>query len=181
MSWNEVGTWIKDNAGSGVKLIGSLLLGNAPGAIAAGVSLVSSATGTSDPGEALAALQNPEVMVRLKELYYQEEQSVREHIRAMSELEIKSQQTTQDTIRAGDAAEDPYIRHTRPKMAKQSWTATVAYCVGCFGVYAITRENLFDVYLAGFLATPAAAYLGLRTGDKFAAALGKSKKGGSIA
>lgn len=38
--WGKVGGWLKDNAGTGAALVGSLLTGNAPGAIAAGISLV---------------------------------------------------------------------------------------------------------------------------------------------
>jgi hypothetical protein len=62
MKWSKVGGWLKDNAGTGTALIGSLLTGNVPGAIAAGVSLVSGATGSNDPSEVLAQLQgNPEL------------------------------------------------------------------------------------------------------------------------
>ena len=53
MNWSDVGSWLKTNAGTGTALIGSLLTGNVHGAIAAGVSLVSSATGQSDPQKAL--------------------------------------------------------------------------------------------------------------------------------
>jgi len=87
-----------------------------------------------------------------------------------------SHATTQKTIVNGDNSTDKDIRMTRPTMAKQSWTATIAYCIGCFGVLAITSNDLFDTYIAAFLSAPAFAYLGLRTGDKFAEAL-KIRKG----
>lgn len=74
---------------------------------------------------------------------------------------------TQQTIINGDNATDKVIRLTRPTMAKQSWTATIWYCIGCFGVQAITDRVLFDILVAGILSSPAWAYLGLRTGDKF--------------
>lgn len=80
MSWGEVGDWIKNNAGKGAALVGSLLMGNVQGAIAAGVSLVSGATGTDDPAQALASLQSdPAALIKLKELYYQNEADVRRH------------------------------------------------------------------------------------------------------
>lgn len=171
MNWSDVGDWIKENAGIGASLVGSLLTGNIPGAIASGVSLVSSATGSNDPIIALEQLQtNPETLLKLKELYYQEEQSIREHIRSMKEIELvdlqKEHETTQKTIQIGDLAEDEFVRHTRPKMARESWIGTVAYCIGCFGVHALTKEDYFNVYIAGFISAPAFAYLGLRTTDK---------------
>lgn len=46
MKWQDVGDWIKRNAGPGAALVGSLVTGNIPGAVAAGVSIVSGATGT---------------------------------------------------------------------------------------------------------------------------------------
>lgn len=180
MQWSDVGKWIKDNAGTGASLVGSLVTGNVPGAVAAGVSMISSATGTSSPVDALVALQsNPETVVKLKELANQNEASIRAHLETMSRLELEDTQSAQkeqqDTIRQGDVSTDEYIRRTRPTMAKQSWTATICYCIGCFGVQALTGTNLFDFALAGVLSAPAWAYLGFRTGDKFAAAWGQRK------
>ena len=168
--WAKVGDWVKDNAGTGAKLVGSLLAGNAPSAIAAGIALVSSATGTNDPVQALEALQSdPQTLVKLKELYYRNEDSVRRHIETMAELEVRSQESTQETIRAGDNSNDKDIRMVRPTMAKQSWVATIGYCIGTFGINAIAGENLFDLAVASILSAPAWAYLGLRTADKFSA------------
>jgi hypothetical protein len=175
MKWSKVGKWLKSNAGSGTALIGSLITGNVPGAIAAGVSLVSGATGTNDPTEVLAQLQgNPETMLKLKELYYQNEESIRQHLEAMTRLEMEDQQhehsQTQETIRAGDNSLDERIRLVRPTMAKQSWVATIGYCIGCFGVRAITSDDLFSIGIATILSSPAWAYLGLRSGDKLSQA-----------
>ena len=65
MDWSSVGDWIKGNAGSGAALVGSLLTGNIPGAVAAGMSLVSGATGTDNPSDALMQLQtNPDAMLK---------------------------------------------------------------------------------------------------------------------
>lgn len=178
MDWGKVGAWLKDNAGAGVGLVGSLLVGNIPGAIAAGVAMVSSATGTTDPSKALQALQtDPATLVRLKELAQQEDASVREHIRAMAELQAQDAQAAQaeqqQTIRAGDVASDEYVRRTRPRMARQSWYAGAAYIIG---FEALKAAGLFQagavVELAMILLAPAAAYIGFRSWDK----LGSSRK-----
>jgi len=171
MSWKNVGNWLKNNAGKGTALVGSLLTGNVPGAIAAGVSLVSSATGTDDPVKALESLQvDPQTMVKLKELYYQNEESVRQHVESMARIDLEEHQTTQKTIQSGDNASDEYVRRTRPQMARQSWMATIAYCLGCWVYQAFTDQSIFDVYIAGILSSPAWVYNGMRTGDKFALA-----------
>jgi len=178
VDWGKVGAWLKDNAGAGVGLVGSLLVGNIPGAIAAGVAMVSSATGTTDPSKALQALQtDPATLVRLKELAQQEDASVREHIRAMAELQAQDAQAAQaeqqQTIRAGDVASDEYVRRTRPRMARQSWYAGAAYIIG---FEALKAAGLFQagavVELAMILLAPAAAYIGFRSWDK----LGSSRK-----
>lgn len=158
MNWSGVGDWIKDNAGRGASLVGSLLTGNVAGAVAAGVSLVSGATGTSDPEQALAALQNdPLTVVKLKELAIQDEANIREHIRLMEELKLKdaqaSHEQTQTTIRAGDVAEDPFIRRTRPG---QSWVSLFAALLYVF----VTDKP--DVTILGLLLTLPWAYAGLR-------------------
>ena len=158
MSWVDVGQWIKGNAPTGATLVGSLLTGNLPGAVAAGVSLVSSATGTDDPVQALEHLKtNPDTMIRLKELALQEEASIREHIREMTALKLEdeqaSHQTTQETIRAGDKAEDRFVRWTRPG---QSWCSLGA----AFAYVFISTSPDFTI-LGALLGLPY-AYAGLR-------------------
>ena len=175
MNWQTVGNWIKDNAGAGAALVGSLLTGNMPGAVAAGVSIVSGATGTDDPGKVLERLQtDPQTVVKLKELANQEQASIRQHIETMARQQLEDEQKAHEqqqlTIRQGDQSADKEIRMTRPTMAKQSWTATIAYCIGCFGVQAITGNDMFDWMIASILSSPAWAYLGFRTGDKWAEA-----------
>jgi hypothetical protein len=172
MNWKDVGSWLKGNAGTGAVLVGSLLTGNIPGAVAAGVSLVTSVTGETEPSKVLASLQgDPATLLKLRELAVQEEASIRGHIQAMEELRLMDLQAehaqTQSTIRSGDQAEDPYVRHTRPLMARQSWYATVAY------VFAFEALHLAGVFSAGavlelamLLVAPAAAYIGFRTLDK---------------
>lgn len=172
MTWSEVGTWIKNNAGTGASLVGSLLTGNIPGAVAAGVSLVSGATGTDDPAKALAALQgDPQTIVRLRELANQEQDSIRRHIAEMERMRLEDAQReheqTQLTIRAGDTASDEYVRHTRPQTARQSWYGTLAYVmimeIGCSSGLLDGGANW---ELALLLISPAGAYMGFRTMDK---------------
>lgn len=173
MKWSDVGSWLKDNAGSGAALVGSLLTGNIPGAVAAGVALVGSATGQNDPAKALEALQtNPETVLKLKELAFKEEESIRQHIRAMEEMRLKDEQAAhaeqQQTIRSGDNAGDEYVRHTRPMMARQSWYATMVYVIGFEGLKAAEIfKTGASLELAMVIIAPAAAYLGFRSLDKF--------------
>lgn len=158
MNWSDVGAWLKNNAGVGAALVGSLLTGNVPGAVAAGVSLVSSATGEADPGKVLAALQgDPATMLRLRELAIQEEASIREHIRTLTEMQLKDDQAaheqTQLTIRAGDTAEDPFVRRTRPA---QSWASLLA------GLAYVFTHQTPSIEIAMILFTLPWAYAGLR-------------------
>lgn len=158
MKWGDVGTWLKTNAKTGGALVGALLTGNAPGAIAAGVSLVSAATGSNNPVDVLDRLQHdPEVLVKLKTLELQNEASIREHIESMTRLQLEAETaahtTTQDTIRAGDKAEDAFIRRTRPA---QSWCSLFAAFAYVFVVEAP------DLTLLIALLTLPWAYAGLR-------------------
>ena len=158
MNWSEVGSWIKDNAGTGAALVGSLLTGNVPGAIAAGVALVSGATGTNDPAAALTALQtDPETLVRLKELTYKNEDSIRGHIESMERARLEDLQAehheTQETVRAGDQADDRLVRWTRPGQSWLSLAAAVAY------VFTVDAP---DFTLLGLMLTLPWAYAGLR-------------------
>ena len=158
MNWEGVGSWLKENAGTGAALVGSLLTGNVPGAVAAGVSLVSSATGTADPASALMQLQNdPATMVRLKELANENEASIRSHIEAMTRAELEDRQAehreTQTTIRSGDNSQDPLVRRTRPLQSWLSLAAALYYAL-------FTATPTTEVLL--LLLTLPWAYAGLR-------------------
>lgn len=158
MDWGSVGNWIKENAGTGASLVGSLLTGNVPGAVAAGVSLVSGATGTDDPDKAMQQLQgNPDALVKLKELAYRNEDSIRRHIEEMERLKLEDAQarhrTTQETIRAGDVAEDSFVRRTRPGQSWVSLFAALAY---------VFVNDQPDIMILGALLTLPWAYAGLR-------------------
>lgn len=158
MEWNDVGDWLKTNAGTGAALVGSLLSGNLPGAVAAGVSLVTTATGQATPDAALSQLQSePGTLLRLRELAVQEQASIREHIRAMTLQEMQDRQAehheTQETIRAGDKAEDRFVRWTRPGQSWVSLAAALGYILG--------NENPSAELALLLLALPW-AYAGLR-------------------
>ena len=158
MSWGDVGDWLKGNAGTGAALVGSLLTGNVPGAVAAGVALVSSATGSNDPAQALQSLQSdPATVIRLRELAIQDEASIREHIREMTKLDLddaqKEQEQTQLTIRGGDNSADVVVRRTRPL---QSWLSLCAALA-----YVFTKQNPSTEVLLLLLTLPW-AYAGLR-------------------
>ena len=158
MDWQTVGEWLKENAGTGAALVGSLLVGNVPGAVAAGVAMVSGATGQATPQKALEALQtDPQTVVRLRELAVQDEANIREHIRAMTEAELKDRQAehheTQETIRSGDNSQDPFVRWTRPGLAWLSLIAALAY---------VFVADSPDATILGLLLTMPWAYAGLR-------------------
>jgi hypothetical protein len=162
MEWSKVGEWLSQNAGAGAALVGSLITGNVPAAVAAGISLVSSATGTTDPTKALQELQNdPATMLRLRELALQEEVAIREHIRAMTAAQLADQQAehreTQQTIRSGDSVEDVFVRRTRPGQSWLSLFAALLY-VG----YGVVADKAIDATILTLLLSLPWAYAGLR-------------------
>lgn len=171
-AWAKVGDWLKSNGTGLIGLAGAVATGNIPAGVAAVASMISEATGETDPMKALQRLQtDPETMVRLEEIAQRAEADIRLHHRELLRLELEDAQHAhteqQQTIRTGDTADDPYVRHTRPKMARQSWYATMVYVIafealrsaGVFGSGAVME-------LAMILIAPAGAYLGFRSLDK---------------
>ena len=157
-TWKEVGEWLKSNAMEGASLVGSLLTGNIPNAIASGVSLISGATGYAEPDKALNALQkDPQALLRIKELAYQNEASIRSHILEIKKIELLDEQAshkeTQETIRAGDKAEDRLIRWTRPGLC---WAG-----IFLSAAYIMHTTNPSDTIFFGLMALPY-SYMGLR-------------------
>lgn len=171
MDWSNVGEWIKENAGTGASLIGSLLTGNVLGAVSAGVSLVSGATGTNNPALALQELtSNPEAIVKLKELYYKNEDSIRKHIEtthlAVLEDKQKEHETTARVIVEGQkVATGWFEKNSRPMMAWLSLLFTFWY----LGYSLVENANVSELGLivssGGYF-----AWMGLRSLDKRAAA-----------
>lgn len=162
INWSDVGSWLKGNAGSGAALVGSLLTGNVPAAVASGISLVASATGEADPGKSLAALEaDPQIKVKLQELANAESASIRKHLEEMARIDLEDKQSeqaeTQKTVRAGDSSEDPFVRRTRPGQAWLSLSAAIGYV--------FFRETP-DIYVLVALLTLPFSYAGLRQIDK---------------
>lgn len=70
----------------------------------------------------------------------------------------------QETIRSGDNAEDPYVRHTRPLMARQSWYGMGVYILGMEAWKALdpgVQGASFE--LAAIIGAPGLAYIGFRS------------------
>jgi len=158
MSWQETGQWLKDHSGDALGLVGAIMAGNAPAAIALGASLVSEATGSIHPSDALDILAtNPDARARLAELASKNEDAIRRHHRKLIELELEDQQAshkqTQETIRNGDNAEDMFVKRTRPA---QSWVSLAAAIT-----YVFMMETPDELVL-GLLLTLPFTYAGLR-------------------
>ncbi len=158
MNWREVGEWIKANAGGGAALVGSLLTGNVPAAMAAGIGLVASATGADDPQKAMEVFAaDPDASIKLKQLYYDNEQDIRRHIEAIKLAELETEATihdqTQRTIRAGDSATDKIVRLTRPSHATISLLGAI--------IYVFTQSDINENVLFALLCLPF-TYAGLR-------------------
>lgn len=76
----------------------------------------------------------------------------------------------QQTIRTGDTSQDEYVRRTRPKVARQSWYGALLYILAFEAAKLNGYGSGASFELAMVLLAPCAAYLGFRTGDKFAQA-----------
>ncbi|HHC6515903.1 TPA: hypothetical protein ACN35K_003076 [Vibrio parahaemolyticus] len=110
----------------------------------------------------------PESLVELERIKAEMEKEVTRRQKLTLEDKQQEHEQTQLTIRNGDNAKDEYVRHTRPKMARQSFFMMVLYIVAMEIMKANGSGTGADVYLALTIATPAFAYLGLRTIDGFA-------------
>lgn len=173
MKWGKVGEWLKDNGGAGTALVGSLLTGNVPAAVAAGMSLVSSATGSDDPSQVLTQLQgDPASMLKLKELYYKNEAAVRQHLETVTRLELEDKQSehraTQETVQGGDTAEDVFVRRTRPAQSWVSLSAALFYAI---------YNDAPDIMILGALLTLPWTYAGLRQVGKGVDSFTRRKQG----
>lgn len=125
-------------------------------------------TDVKDQGQLQQVVQNasPEQMARIQEANHAFKIRMREldveQQKARLEDIQKEHQTTQDTIQTGDKAVDKAVRMVRPTMAKQSWMATIAYCLGSMLFDAFNGTDIFSFEIASLLASPAWAYMGLR-------------------
>ena len=172
VQWSDVGEWLSKNSRGLIGLAGATAMGNVPAAVASLASMVGQATGETEPLAAMAKLQqSPEVMLKLEELAKSAEADIRLSHREMLRMRLedaqKEQEEQQKTIRNGDSSDDEYVRRTRPKMARESWYATMAYALVAGIARAFGVENVWQIEIAMVLISPAAAYMGFRTIDKF--------------
>ncbi|ANB27216.1 hypothetical protein A6F57_19755 [Alteromonas stellipolaris] len=157
MNWSNVGEFLKGNTTGVTSLVGSLLTGNVLGAVSAGASMVATATGTTDPEQALLELQGtPETVLKLKKIALQREAEVNRHVESVMSLQFKDAQSshseTQKTIRNGDNAEGG-VKYVRPSHATASLLAGIYY--GLF-------TDSPDIMILGAFLTLPFAYAGLR-------------------
>jgi hypothetical protein len=162
-TWKDVGAWLSRNGTEGANLVGSLLTGNLGNAVEAGVKLVSGATHYATPDQALSVLQNdPQALERLKKMAYENEASIRSHLLEMERIRLQDaqleQKETQDTIRAGDKADDIFVRSTRPGMAWMGLLGSIGY---------ITLFNEPNEWAFNGLMILPYSYMGFRAYDKY--------------
>ncbi len=161
MSWDKVGQFLSENVQNGVGLIGSLLTGNVPGAVSAGIAMVSQATGTVDPDMALEQLVNsPDSMLALKRIQLEKRIEINRHIEVMTKAELEDKQkehtTTQATIQNSDNSEG-LIKWNRPL---QAWFMLFVASLYLFKADVVQWEILTVILTIPF------SYNGLRSIDK---------------
>lgn len=163
-----------------LRSVGKLLGGRAKDTadtIATLTEQVGNATGLTQ-GERATKLRDaitelpPEHQVELARIQYQAEN---EALRIAAQREAArfddrqaEHEQTQTTIRQGDTADDGYVRHTRPAMARGACWGTLGYVFAFELLGAFGKGSGASWELAAFLASPALTYLGLRTLDGFA-------------
>ncbi|SHO58778.1 hypothetical protein [Vibrio quintilis] len=142
--------------------------------VAQAVEAVDGSLGLSKSQKELAvtrSLQNlpPESRVELEKIKLELEKELTRRQQLALEDKQAAHHETQETVRAGDAAKDQYVRRTRPMQARQSWWAGTLYV---FGMTAAHVSGLAasgpDITMALTLYALAFSYHGLRTLDGFA-------------
>lgn len=157
--------------------IGALATGGVPALVATAASAVAGAVGreVSPTIEAIGAAisgATPEQMAALKKIDADLKVRMRELDVQELEANLKDGQAehaeTQASIRNGDNAEDPYVRHTRPMIARQSWYAMAFYVIvfEAWRMYLVQTGKVGDgasFDLAMVLGAPALTYIGFRS------------------
>ncbi|MCH4295589.1 hypothetical protein MJ923_14870 [Shewanella sp. 3B26] len=134
--------------------------------------LVEVASGRKAASETLAkglTTFNPAEILRLEEIARQAEVELA-RIEANRDTEIHKQ--TQATIQNGDNAADPYVRATRPLMARLSGIAAFVYVLALELARAFGKGDGAQVQLALLLIAPLLTYMGLREIGKWREATG---------
>lgn len=115
----------------------------------------------------LAGPLSPEDVARVKVAEMELIKHERELGLRFAELEVKDRTAAhaeqQATIRNGDNAEDEYVRHTRPLVARQSWYGLVLYVVAFEGMKVYGKGDGASLELAMLIASPVLAYIGFRS------------------
>lgn len=108
----------------------------------------------------------PELQTKLAELA-NEAQRIDNERRAR---ELQHDETmhaeTQTTARVEASSNDPYVRRTRPGLARKSFYLGGFYIIAFEALEAFSYGDGADILLAGSLLSPALTYIGVRTADK---------------
>lgn len=108
----------------------------------------------------------PESMVELERIKLEMEKELTRRM----ELDLGDKQAehheTQTTIRAGDVAEDEYVRHTRPWGSRLSLYSAIAYIFLFELLEAFGKGVGADWEISAGLMAPFLTYLGWRSADK---------------
>lgn len=164
--WDE----IKDIIGSAAPLLGSMVGGPLGGSLG---TLIADKLGVEDnPESILNKLRtDPDALVKIKQMESDERQQLRELKFKETQLQSKERmhehETTQNTIQTGDTAEDPYVRHTRPKMARWSFYVGCTYTILMEFATILDYGSGAEPTVMGILFGGAFTYMGVRTVDAF--------------
>jgi hypothetical protein len=130
-------------------------------------NLVDIATGKPNPqqalNQALTAL-SPQDLVQLKTVASECEVEL---ARIAANQATTIHQQTQATIQHGDDSLDPYVRATRPLMARASGYVTGLYILGMEGLAAFSYGQGAQWDLAMMMLSPLLTYMGLREVGKW--------------
>ncbi|MEZ8102131.1 hypothetical protein [Vibrio bivalvicida] len=155
-----------------IRGISSLFGGNETAdKVADAVQQVDAVLGMSKEQKELAVTRKlqalpPEALVDLERIKLEMEKEVTRRM----ELDLSDKQAehreTQTTIRAGDVAEDEYVRRTRPWGCRVSLYAAIVYIFVFEGLEAFNKGTGANWEIAAGLMMPFLTYLGWRSADK---------------
>ncbi|UTV30180.1 hypothetical protein [Photobacterium atrarenae] len=116
--------------------------------------------------EQLLSALPPEELTRLEKIQVELAQIDAEREARQLEHVEKIFDTGQQTIRQGDASANPKVAECRPNIAYISAVASAVYVIGMSLAGAFGHGPGPDFAVAGFLISPAGAYMGLRHREK---------------
>ena len=174
MDWSKVGTAVAKIAPA----LGGALVG--PGSAAIG-QLVASALGASDDPAAVyqAMASDPLTVAKLRELENRHRERLEELAlkRVTAELDANTERhsASQKTIQAEAQHGTNYVKETRPRVARASGYATIAYVLVAEAARLLTAALGVDgvgvaganIAVAGVLFSPCGTYMTMRTFDGF--------------